>query len=112
MASALVRELMENIYVMARARMEKNKIKERIQAAHAQVSSNISWQQHLYLQLNSSSKTALPALARAIAAVPDRRVAPLALTVFAGRKISTHVRKELAKSPVRGVAALARLDTQ
>ncbi len=107
-AKALVRELMENVYVMARARMEKNKVKERIQAAHAQVSSNISWQQHLYLQLNSSSETALPALARAIAAVQDRRVAPLALAVLADRKISTHVRKELAKSPVPGVAALAR----
>lgn len=106
-AEEVVDFLIENIYVYIRARMERNKPEDRLDRVIASVGSSMDWQQQLYETLATVPDGVLPALARRIASAEERRIAPAALAVFAGRKLPPELAAILRKSTVPAVAALA-----
>ncbi len=107
-AGPLVDALLENIYIIARARNEGNKGKDRIAKVQALVDGELVWQREMYRQLAQVPDKVRPALATRMAAEKDRRVTPLAFAVFGGRAAPAEAEALLAKSPVPAVAALVR----
>jgi hypothetical protein len=107
-AADVVEVLMENIYLVARARTEANKPKDRLERVHNDIGWELVWQRDLYRQVNAAPAAVLPALAKALAAEKDRRVAPIALAVFAGRDLPDEARVALRASPHEAVRLLAR----
>ena len=107
-AGPVVDMLMENIYLVARARTEANKSDERLERIHAAIPRALTWQQRLYHELNIVPDTVLPELARRIAAEADRRVIAIALAAFADRPLPEEVKEILLSSPHAPVAALAQ----
>ena len=106
-AGPVVDMLMENIYLVARARTEANKTDERLERIHAAIPRALAWQQRLYHKLNRVPDTVLPELARRIAAEADRRVIAIALAAFADRPLPEEVKEILLSSQHAPVAALA-----
>ena len=107
-AGPIVDALLENVYVVARARNEGNKTKDRIALAQSMVGGELAWQREMCRQLAQLPDRVRPALARRMAAEKDRRVTPLALAVFGGRTAPAEAEALLRKSPVPAVAALAQ----
>jgi uncharacterized membrane protein len=107
-AEPLVEALMENIYIVARARNEANKPKDRLEKVQAQVGAQLTWQREMYRQLALVPDSVRPVLAKRLAAEKDRRVTPLAFAVFGGRTVLVENSAVLKKSPIPAVAALAR----
>ncbi len=105
-AQPLVEALMENTYVLMRARTEGNKPKDRIKAAHEAMAQGHAWQTHQLLALADLPDQVGPALARAIASVADRRAEVLALAAFA-RPLTRETAEILAASPSPVCRALA-----
>jgi uncharacterized membrane protein len=107
-AKPMVETLMENIYIVARARNESNKSKDILARVQSQVGAALVWQREMYRQLAQVPDTVRPALAACLAAEKDRRVIYPAYAVFGGRPALPEASALLKKSPVPAVAALGR----
>ncbi len=107
-AESMVAALMENLYIIARARNEGNKPKDRLEKVQSLVHGELVWQREMYRQLARVPDCVRPALAACFAAEKDRRVVSLAYAVFGGRAVSPEAAAALGKSPIPAVAALAR----
>ena len=105
-AAPVVDAVLENIYVLARARGEEHKAKDRPLKSQSLIGEEVAWQRELYRQLATVPDSVRPALARRIAAEQDRRVTALALAVFGGRPLSADLASILKTSPVPAVATL------
>lgn len=105
-AAPLVGCLLENVYMISRARTEANKSKDRLARLQQNLPALIAWQQSLCRELRLLPDRVLPAVAEQVAGVQDRRVAPVAFAAFAGRALPAPAAAALAKSPVPAVAAL------
>ena len=106
LAAEVVEMLMENIYVVARARTEANKSDDILAQVHSQIGWELRWQRDLYRQINAAPASVIPALAKALAAVKDRRAALIALAVFSGRELPDEARAALQGSPHQAVRLL------
>jgi hypothetical protein len=106
-AGEVVELLLENVYLIARARTEANKPKDRLARVHEAIGWELAWQQDLYRQLQAAPESVLPALAQALAAAADRRVTLIALAAFAGRDLPEDARAALRQSPHEPLRLLA-----
>lgn len=107
-APLVVAAIMEDIYTLCRARMEANKPKDRLAKVHGTVGAQYAWRQQLNAQLPRAPVSVLPAMAKRLAAEPDRRVAEIALALFAGRVApAADLAGILKAAPVPVVRALA-----
>lgn len=104
----LVNALMDNLYLISRARTERNKPSEKRKAARQGVASVHDWNRAIWKQLNTASPVVLTNLASAIASVKDHRVEVIALAVFAGRAIPADASAALQASSVPAVKALSK----
>lgn len=108
LAGEAVAMLLENRYLVARARTEENKPDERLERLRKAIPATLAWQQYLYRQLQRVPDPVLSAMAQAVANSTDKRITPVALALCAGRSLPAAARGALAKSPVPAVSALAR----
>jgi len=108
-AHAVVDVVLNNLYLIARARTELNKPKPRLKRVMGAVPDALAWQQQLYHVLNDAPDSVVPALARAIAAQADRRIEAAAWALCAGRPIPPDLSQIFATSSVPAVRALADL---
>jgi len=104
--------MMENQYVLARGRLEKNKPEGFLERARQGVAEGMDFQAVLRHQINFAPPATHVALAEAIVEIDDPRVAALAMAIFAGREMSAEVRDILGRSPHAAVRALARSKTK
>lgn len=105
-APLLVDALLEDIYILARDRSERNKSKDKLQRLQAEEAALAVWIDEYLQCLPTLPDAVLPAFATRCAAEGDPRVARLALAAFAGRA-GTPAAKPLARSAIPAVAALA-----
>jgi len=106
-AAEVVDILLENRYMMARARMYVDIVNNQPTAAQKALPQLIQWQQQLYERLQTVPGSVLPALAQRIAAEKDWRVTPIAFAAFAGKPLPVEVRASLRGSALEMVRELA-----
>ena len=103
-----VAALLDDLYLISRARTELNKSKERLERVHKTIPDALAWQQEMYRKLNGAPESVSTALAQAVAAQKDRRIEAIAWAAFAGRTLTPEEKQILGRSEVPSVRALAR----
>jgi uncharacterized membrane protein len=103
-AGTLIDCLQENRYIIARARMEKNKPKDRLEQVQKNYPAINDWQKNLLRQLENIPAAVHPAIAKRLAKETDPRIIQISDAIFAGKKITPEVSAVLKMSVVKGIS--------
>jgi hypothetical protein len=106
-AGDVVDLLLENLYLMSRARLYWDIVNQRPTRAQEALPQARAWQQELYERLQTVPDSVLPALATRLASEQDWRVVPIAFAALAGRDLPPEAKAILGRAKLPAVAALA-----
>jgi hypothetical protein len=111
-AGEVVDLLLENLYLMSRARLYWDIVNQKPTRAQEALPQARAWQQELYERLQTVPESVLSALAKRLAAEQDWRVTPIAFAALACRNLPQDVKGILAEGKLTAVAALGQMSAR